>query len=195
MFRCTAIGLSIGLSLWGLLAPEGAGQTGGKKVAAALNFKMAGLDGKEVDLAKFQGSVVLVVNVASECGYTPQYKSLQALYAKHAKKGLVILGVPCNQFGEQEPGSNKEIADFCEKNYGVTFPMLAKVDVNGQDACPLYKFLTGKDTNLKFAGKIGWNFEKFLIARSGEVVARFPSKVDPEDESFQKVIVEELNKK
>jgi glutathione peroxidase len=195
MSRCIAIGFSIGLSLCALTMLGVAGEAGGKKVAAALNFKMAGLDGKEVDLAKFQGSVVLIVNVASECGYTPQYKSLQALYAKHAKRGLVILGVPCNQFGGQEPGSNKEIAEFCEKNYGVTFPMFAKVDVNGKDACPLYKHLTGKDTNPKFAGTIGWNFEKFLIARSGEVVARFPSKIDPEDEAFQKVIVDELNKK
>jgi glutathione peroxidase len=195
MFRCSAFGISIGLSLCVLAMPGNAGEKGAKKVAAALNFRMAGLDGKEVDLAKFQGSVVLIVNVASECGYTPQYKSLQALYAKHAKKGLVIIGVPCNQFGEQEPGSNQEIAEFCEKNYGVTFPMLAKVNVNGKDACPLFKYLTSKDTNPKFAGNIGWNFEKFLIARSGEVVGRFPSKVDPEDESFQKVILEELNKK
>src|ERR1700730_17396553 len=109
MFRCIAFGLSIGLSLCLSTMLGIAGERGGKKVAAALNFKMAGLDGKEVDLAKFQGSVVLIVNVASECGYTPQYKSLQALYAKHANKGLVIIGVPCNQFGEQEPGSNQEI--------------------------------------------------------------------------------------
>ena len=173
----------------------GAGEKGGGKVSAALNFQMTGLDGKDVDLAKFQGKVVLIVNVASECGYTPQYKSLQALYAKHAKEGLVIVGVPCNQFGQQEPGTNKEIAEFCKENYGVTFPMLAKVDVNGNNACALYKYLTGKSTNAKFAGPITWNFEKFLISRNGDVVARFAPDVDPEGEAFQKAIGDQLSKK
>jgi glutathione peroxidase len=173
----------------------GAGEKGGNKVPAALNFKMTGLDGKEVDLAQFKGKVVLFVNVASECGYTPQYKPLQEMYAKYAKDGLVIVGVPCNQFGSQEPGSNKEIAEFCKKEYGVTFPMLAKVDVNGKDACPLYKFLTSKETNPQFAGAIKWNFEKFLIARNGEVVARFASDVDPEGEPFLNAVRGELNKK
>ncbi len=195
MYRSIKMIAPVSLFLFGLTMLGGAQEVGAKKVAAVLNFKMTGLDGKEVDLAKFQGSVVLIVNVASECGYTPQYKSLQALYARHAQQGLVVLGVPCNQFGGQEPGTNQEIAQFCQQNYGVTFPMLAKVDVNGANACPLYKLLTGKETNPKFAGKIGWNFEKFLVARSGEVVARFPSKIDPEDEAFQKTVVDELNKK
>jgi glutathione peroxidase len=171
------------------------GAKGGDKVPAVLKFKMTGLDGKEIDLAQFKGKVVLFVNVASECGYTPQYKSLQELYTKHLKDGLVIVGVPCNQFGGQEPGTNQQIAEFCKKNYGVTFPMLAKVDVNGKNACQLYKFLTSKETNAKFAGTIKWNFEKFLVGRNGEVVARFASDVDPEGEAFLKTIREELNKK
>jgi glutathione peroxidase len=195
MFRRATMSLAIVLSLGGFSVLGNAGEKEGKKVPAVLNFKMAGLDGKEVDLAKYQGSVVLIVNVASECGYTPQYESLQAFYAKYANKGMVILGVPCNQFGNQEPGSNKEIAEFCQKNYGVTFPMLAKVNVNGNDACPLYKFLTNKSTNPKFAGKIGWNFEKFLVARNGEVVARFASDVDPDSDAFRKAILSEIDKK
>jgi glutathione peroxidase len=195
MFHRTVIVCGIGLSLVGLTLTGSAGEKGGNKVPGVLNFKMTGLDGKEVALAQFQGKVVLFVNVASECGYTPQYKPLQELYAKHEKDGLVIIGVPCNQFGKQEPGSNAQIAEFCKKNYGVTFPMLAKVDVNGKNACDLYKFLTSKQTNPQFAGAIKWNFEKFLVNRKGEVVARFASDVDPEGEKFLKAVSDELNKK
>jgi glutathione peroxidase len=168
MLRPTVTVLGLALVLGGLAWTSDAGEKGDKKVPAVLNFKMTGLDGKEVDLAQYQGKVVLIVNVASKCGYTPQYKDLQALYAKYSKDGLVVLGVPCNQFGKQEPGTEKQIAEFCTAEFGVTFPMLAKVDVNGDNACPLYKFLTSKDTDPKFAGKIGWNFEKFLISRNGE---------------------------
>jgi len=171
-----------------------AGERGGK-VPAVLNFKMPGLDGKEMDLSQYQGKVVLFVNVASKCGYTPQYEQLQALYAKYGKDGLVIVGVPSNQFGKQEPGSNDEIAEFCKKNYGVTFPMLAKVDVNGKNAAPLYRHLTGKDTNPKFAGAIKWNFEKFLVGRNGEVVARYASDADLQGEKFLTTLQAELNKK
>jgi len=172
-----------------------AGGKGDKKVAPALSFKMPSIDGKEVDLSKYQGKVVLIVNVASKCGYTPQYETLQALYKKHEADGLVILGVPSNEFGGQEPGSNAQIVEFCTAEYGVTFPMLAKTKVNGKDACDLYKFLTSKETNPKFAGKIGWNFEKFLISRDGEVIARFASKVDPKTDAFQKQIRDALAKK
>jgi glutathione peroxidase len=195
MLRRTVIVIGMALVLGGWAWTSDAGEKGDKKVPAVLNFKMTGLDGKEVDLAQYQGKVVLIVNVASKCGYTPQYKDLQALYAKYSKDGLVVLGVPCNQFGKQEPGTEKQIAEFCTAEFGVTFPMLAKVDVNGDQACPLYKFLTSKDTDPKFAGKIGWNFEKFLISRNGEVVARFASKVDPAGEEFQKAIADELKKK
>ena len=195
MLRRAVFAFGLAVALGGLTFASDAGEKGDKKVPAVLNFKMTGLDGKEVDLGQFQGKVVLIVNVASKCGFTPQYKDLQALYSKYSKDGLVILGLPCNQFGKQEPGTEKQIAEFCSSEYGVTFPMLAKVDVNGETACPLYKFLTGKDTDPKFAGKIGWNFEKFLISRSGEVVARFASNVDPAGEKFQTAITDELKKK
>jgi glutathione peroxidase len=195
MYRYSASALFALAIFLGVHSPAEAGGKGGKKVAPVLQFKMTTLDGKTLDLSKFQGKVVLLVNVASECGYTPQYKGLQALYAKHAKDGLVIVGVPSNDFGKQEPGTNEEIAKFCKTNYGVTFPMLAKVTVKGAGQCPLYKFLTSKETNSKFAGPVRWNFEKFLIGRNGEVVARFDSDVDPDSEDFQKAIRDQLEKK
>jgi glutathione peroxidase len=195
MTHRTATLLGAGLAFLAMTHAGQAQDKGGDKVPAALNFKMTGLDGKEVDLAQYRGKVVLFVNVASECGFTPQYKALQELYAKHGKDGLVIVGVPCNQFGKQEPGTSQEIADFCKKNYGVTFPMLAKVNVNGKNACDLYKFLTSKETNPKFAGPITWNFEKFLVNRQGEVVARFEPAVDPGTEKFERTIQDELKKK
>jgi glutathione peroxidase len=195
MIHRTLLGLTVATLTLACVANGFADEKGGGKMAAPLDFKMTGLDGKEVDLSQFKGKVVLFVNVASECGYTPQYKTLQETYAKYSKDGLVIVGVPCNQFGKQEPGTSQEIQEFCTKNYGVTFPLLAKVDVNGGKACELYKFLTSKETNAKFAGPIRWNFEKFLIGRNGEVVARFASDMDPESEPFQKAIRDQLEKK
>jgi glutathione peroxidase len=136
-------------------------------VPAVLSFKMKGLDGKEVDLSQYQGKVVLIVNVASKCGYTPQYKGLEALYEKYKDQGLVVLGVPANDFGGQEPGTDKDIAKFCADKYGVTFPMLAKVSsIVGDDKVPLYKHLTSKDTDPKFAGEVKWNFHKFIDVAS-----------------------------
>jgi glutathione peroxidase len=167
-----------------------------KAPAGPLNVKMKTLDGKEVNLAKkYKGKVVLLVNVASECGLTPQYEQLQELHGKYGDEGLAIVGVPCNQFGEQEPGSAKEIAEFCTANYGVEFDMLAKVDVNGEKAVPLYKYLTSKDKNPKMAGPIKWNFEKFLFNRDGQVVARFEPKVKPDAPEVLKAIEAELAKK
>jgi glutathione peroxidase len=161
-----------------------------------LNEEMETLDGKKVNLAeKYKGKVVLLVNVASKCGYTKQYKPLEALHEKYAKEGLAVVGVPCNQFGKQEPGSAGEIAEFCEKNYGVKFDMLGKVDVNGDDAAPLYKTLTSKESDPEFAGKIGWNFEKFLFNRDGQVVARYKSKVEPDSPEVIAAIEKELAKK
>jgi glutathione peroxidase len=165
-----------------------------KKGSGVLNFKMNTLDGKPLDLSKFQGKVVLIVNVASQCGYTPQYKGLQAVHTKYADKGLVVLGVPSNDFGRQEPGSNQEIAEFCSTNYGVTFPMTEKVVVKGEGQCPLYKYLTSKDTNPKFAGPIKWNFNKFLVGRNGEIVSRYDSGVAPESDTLVKAIEAELAK-
>jgi glutathione peroxidase len=143
---------------------------------AALNFTMNSLDGKPVDLAKYQGRVVLMVNVASECGFTPQYEGLQELHTKYAAKGLNILGFPSNDFGAQEPGTNAEIAQFCKQNYGVQFDMFSKIVVKGAGQAPLYRYLT---THPKFRGDVAWNFEKFLIGRNGEVIARFKSEVEP----------------
>ena len=171
----------------------GRAEEGGKKVPPVLNFKMKGLDGKEVDLGQYQGKVVLIVNVASQCGYTPQYKGLEALYEKYGKDGLVVLGVPANEFGAQEPGSDAEIAEFCSSKYGVKFPMLSKVVVKGNGICPLYKHLTAKETDPKFGGAIKWNFTKFLVARNGEIVGRFEPKVKPEE--IAPAIVTELKKK
>ena len=146
---------------------------------AALNFTMNSLDGKPVDLAKYQGNVVLMVNVASQCGYTPQYEGLQELHKRYASRGLRLLGFPSNDFGQQEPGTNSEIADFCKKNYGVEFDMFSKISVVGKSKAPLYRYLTSAQTNPKFAGEIEWNFEKFLIGRNGQVIARFKSPVEP----------------
>jgi len=166
-----------------------------KPVPLALNFTMNDIDGKPVDLSTHQGKVILIVNTAIQCGYTPQYQELQELYKKHKDAGLVILGFPANNFGEQEPGTNEEIKGFCTKNYGVTFPMFSKVSVKGDDQCPLYKFLTSSDSNPKFAGDIKWNFEKFMIGRDGEVVNRFGSKVKPSGQELTKAVEVELMKK
>lgn len=166
-----------------------------KKVPPVLNFKMTKLDGSPVDLADYKGKVILFVNVASKCGLTPQYEKLEALHEKYGKDGLAIIGVPANEFGKQEPGTNKEISEFCQKNYGVKFDMLSKVVVKGEEICPLYKFLTSKDTDPKFAGDISWNFEKFLISREGEIVNRFKPKVDPMSDEVQEAIKAELAKK
>jgi glutathione peroxidase len=181
--------------LGGVLVFSVAADEGGKKVPPALDFTMKDITGKPVNLAQYQGKVVLLVNVASQCGYTPQYQGLQALYEKYAKDGLVVVGVPANEFGKQEPGSDAQIAEFCTSNYHVTFPMMSKVVVKGPGICPLYQFLTAKETDPKFAGAIGWNFEKFLIGRGGEVVGRFKSAVTPESAELVGAIEQELKKK
>ena len=159
-----------------------------------LQFTMQLLAGEEVDLAQYRGKVLLIVNVASECGYTPQYRGLQALYNRYAPDGLAVLGFPCNQFGQQEPGTADQIAAFCSKRYGVTFPMFEKVDVNGRNQCALYKHLTAQGTNAQGAGPIQWNFEKFLVARDGTVVGRFRSSVAPESKLLVEAIERELAK-
>ena len=155
---------------------------------------MKSLTGKETKLSKYRGKVMLVVNVASECGATPQYEPLQGLHKKYAGKGLAVVGFPCNQFGSQEPGSNAEIASFCKKNYGVDFDMFGKIDVNDEKAAPIYKYLTSKESGLKKTGPIGWNFEKVLISRRGKPVARFGTGVAPDSEEVLKAIEAELAK-
>jgi glutathione peroxidase len=166
-----------------------------KTVSGPLSFKMTGIDGKEVDLAQYKGKVVLIVNVASQCGYTNQYEGLQKLYEDYSKDGLVIIGVPANDFGKQEPGTDEDIAKFCKTNYKVTFPMMSKVVVKGEGQTPLYQFLTGKATNPGYDGDVKWNFEKFLIGRDGKVVGRFKSGVAPTGEEMIKAVKTELAKK
>ena len=136
--------------------------------------------------------VLLIVNVASKCGATPQYKDLQALEAQYGKKGLKVLGFPCNQFGKQEPKSNADIKDFCTTKFKVTFDMFSKIDVNGKSADPLYSYLTSKETNPNHSGKVKWNFEKFLINSKGEIVNRFRTRVKPTDKEVISAIEAEL---
>ncbi|MDQ2746520.1 MAG: glutathione peroxidase [Acidobacteriota bacterium] len=156
---------------------------------------MKDIDGKEVALNKYKGDVLLIVNTASKCGYTPQYEGLEAIYTKYNSQGLEILGFPANNFGGQEPGTESEIKEFCESKYKVTFPMFAKISVKGDDQHPLYNFLTNKETDPQFAGDISWNFNKFLVDRSGKVVARFSSKDTPEGEAVTSAIEKYLKEK
>jgi glutathione peroxidase len=165
------------------------------KTKSVLDFKMRDIDGKEVKLKKYKGDVLLIVNTASQCGYTPQYEGLQAIYTKYQSQGFEVLGFPANNFGGQEPGTEKEIKEFCESKYKVTFPMFAKISVKGDDQHPLYNFLTAKETNPKFAGDISWNFNKFLVNRKGEVVARFSSKDKPDGDAVMQAIEKYLKEK
>jgi glutathione peroxidase len=144
------------------------------------DFTVGGIDGKPVKLERYDGEVVLIVNVASQCGYTPQYKGLEALQQQFHARGFEVLGFPCNQFGKQEPGSEEEIAQFCELNYHVTFPMFAKIDVNGDAAAPLYKFLKSEKPGVLGSEAIKWNFTKFLVDRKGNVLRRFAPSDTPE---------------
>jgi glutathione peroxidase len=144
-----------------------------------LNFTMKDITGQDVPLAAFRGRVLLVVNVASKCGLTPQYRGLQELYERYRDKGLEILAFPANNFLRQEPGSDSEIQQFCSTTYSVTFRLFSKISVKGKDIHPLYQFLTHPETNPHFHGKIGWNFAKFLADRNGEVIGRFEPKVQP----------------
>ena len=162
---------------------------------SVFDFKMKDIDGKEVKLKKYKGNVLLVVNTASKCGYTPQYESLQATYDKYRSQGFYVLGFPANNFGEQEPGTEKEIKEFCTSKYKVTFPMFAKISVKGEDQDPLYAYLTGKETNPEFAGDITWNFNKFLIDRKGRIVARWSSKEKPDSETISAAIEKYLASK
>jgi glutathione peroxidase len=158
-----------------------------------LNFKMKRIDGAEEDLGIYKGKVVLIVNVASKCGYTPQYKGLETLYQQHKSDGLVILGFPANNFGSQEPGTDTEIKTFCESKYSVTFPMFSKISVKGDDAHPLYKRLAAQPAPI--GGEPKWNFTKYLVDRTGNVVARYDSAVKPDDAKLAARIDELLNAK
>src|SRR5271154_2933930 len=157
-------------------------------------FTLNSIDGQPAPLATYKGKVVLVVNVASQCGYTPQYTALEATYEKYKDQGFVIVGFPANNFGAQEPGTNEEIKTFCSRKYNVTFPMYSKVSVKGDDQTPLYQYLT-KQTGPSIAGDIKWNFTKFLVDRNGNVVERFESAVTPDSKEVVSAVEKQLSGK
>jgi glutathione peroxidase len=148
-------------------------------MTSIFSFSARTLDGKSVELSRFQDQVILVVNVASECGFTPQYQELEALYREYGNRGFAVLGFPCNQFGNQEPGGPDEIADFCSRNFGVTFPMFEKIDVNGPKAHPLFSWLKKEKAGVLGSPNIKWNFTKFLLGRDGQVLNRYGSMTKP----------------
>ncbi|WP_409070404.1 glutathione peroxidase [Aliifodinibius sp. S!AR15-10] len=155
------------------------------------DFELNDIEGEKISLKKFEGNVLLIVNTASECGFTPQYEGLQALYEEYEGKGLTILGFPANNFGGQEPGTDEEIKQFCSVNYGVNFPMFSKISVKGNDIHPLFDYLTSQD-NPDFTGEIKWNFEKFLVSKEGKLLHRFRSKVTPKSDEIINAVDEAL---
>lgn len=159
------------------------------------DFTLNSIDGQPAPLSSYKGKVVMLVNVASRCGFTPQYTALEATYEKFKDRGLVIIGVPANNFGSQEPGSNQEIKTFCSSKYHVTFPMMSKVSVKGDDRTPLYTYLTDKSTNPQTAGDIKWNFTKFLVDRNGNVVQRFESAVTPDSKEVVSAVEKQVSQK
>ena len=187
MLRTFAVSLIVLSTLFGASFAQ--------KVSNSLDYPVRKIDGQEVSLADYQGKVLLIVNVASRCGLTPQYKQLQALHEQYNDQGLAVLGFPCNQFGGQEPGTSKQIQEFCSSKYNVSFDMFEKVKVNGDEACDLYKYLTSLDTEPAGKGDISWNFEKFLVSRDGKVVARFSPRTKPDSEEVDSAIQRELANK
>ncbi len=159
-------------------------------IQSIYDFKVKTIEGKETTLEIYKGKVMLIVNVASKCGYTPQYEGLEALYKKYKERGLIVLGFPCNQFASQEPGSEKEIQNFCRINFGVTFPMFAKIKVNGEQTHPLYRYLKSQQTGLLGSESIKWNFTKFLVDREGKIVDRFGSSTKPKslEDAIEKLL-------
>ena len=167
-----ALALAVGAATSALAAPPS------RKMV--YDFTLKSIDGQPVPLSEYKGRVLMLVNVASRCGFTPQYTALEATYEKYKSRGLVIVGVPANNFGGQEPGTNEEIKTFCTKKYSVSFPMMSKLSVTGEDKTPLYQFLTNKSVNPKVGGEIQWNFTKFLFDRNGQPVARFEPNITPD---------------
>jgi glutathione peroxidase len=157
-------------------------------------FTLNSIDGKPAPLSQYKGKVMLLVNVASKCGYTPQYAGLESLYQKYKDRGLVVIGVPANNFGSQEPGTNEEIKSFCTRTYNVTFPMMSKVSVKGEDETPLYQFLTDPAANPSTGGDVKWNFTKFLIGKDGKILSRFESKVAPDSTELTAAVEQALNR-
>ena len=174
MMKMMLLGLALGAMAFG--------------ASSVYDFTLSSIDGAATPLSSFKGKVVLLVNVASKCGFTPQYAGLEKLYETYKDKGFVIVGVPANNFGKQEPGTNEEIKTFCNRNYNVTFPMMSKVSVKGEDTTPLYQYLTDKSANPTTGGEIKWNFTKFLIDKKGNVINRFEPAVTPEAAELVKAL-------
>jgi len=174
--------LAIGLAMWWI--GTGVSESGEAAMTNMYDFTMRDIDGKDVSLSAFKGKVLLIVNVASKCGFTGQYAGLEKLYTTYTNRGFVVLGFPANDFLGQEPGTEAEIKRFCTLTYGVAFPLFAKISVKGKDIHPLYGFLTSKETNPNFGGVISWNFNKFLIGRDGAIVGRFGSRTKPDDKEL-----------
>jgi glutathione peroxidase len=191
--------LSVALFIGGLITAYGfvsaSIPNAAPKAKSVLDFTVKNIDGKDVKLKTYKGNVLLIVNTASKCGYTPQYEGLQTIYDEYKSQGFAVLGFPANNFGGQEPGTASEIKEFCETKYKVKFPMFAKVSVKGTDQDELFRFLTSKETNPNFAGDISWNFNKFLVDRKGKVVARFSSKETPQSDAVKQAIEKYLKEK
>lgn len=177
-----------GAAVLGMMPAGVLSQSKAKAPQTVHDFTVKDIDGRSVKLNRYKGKVLLIVNVASRCGNTPQYAGLQGLYEKYGKQGLVVLGFPANDFGAQEPGTEAEIKQFCTANYKVTFPMFSKIVVKGDGQAPLYRYLTSKDTNPSFGGDIEWNFAKFLIGRDGRPIGRFSARTQPTDPSVIEAI-------
>lgn len=182
------LSLAIGIYAYG-------GPSRDQKARGPLDFTVKSITGKDVKLSAHRGKVVMIVNVASLCGLTPQYAGLQQLHEKYRRRGLVVLGFPANDFNSQEPGSNDEIKRFCTTKYRVTFPMFAKIVVKGDGQAPLYRYLTSRETNPEFSGEIEWNFAKFLIGRDGRIAGRFAPRIAPDDPSLIAAIEKLLEEK
>ena len=180
------------LFVFGLLFCSAALVAGDKTI---YDFTLNTIDGQPAPLAAYKGHVVMLVNVASRCGFTPQYTALEAIYEKYKDRGFVILGIPANNFGSQEPGTNQEIKTFCSSKYNVTFPMMAKVSVKGDDKTPLYQYLTDKASSPKTGGEIQWNFTKFLVGADGQILTRFEPKVTPDSPEVTAAIEKALAEK
>jgi glutathione peroxidase len=191
----TAAALMIGVAIFAITNSSQTNDQskGGEKVDSIYGFNLNDIEGKSVSLEQYRGKVLMLVNVASKCGLTPQYEGLEKLYRTYKDRGLVILGFPANNFAGQEPGTNEEIKSFCSLNYNVTFPLFSKISVKGADIHPLFKFLTDQETNPRFGGEIKWNFNKFLVDKNGQIIARFEPQVKPESEQVAQSVENALS--
>jgi glutathione peroxidase len=190
----TAVMIACLITFYQMKETEGSSAQTKGSMTSVYDITVKDIDGKPVKLDRYKGNVLMIVNVASECGFTPQYAGLQKIYQKYQSQGLVILGFPANNFGGQEPGSEAEIKTFCTQRYKVTFPMFSKVSAKGSDIAPLYQYLTDRASNPNFAGDISWNFNKFLIDRNGNTIARFDSSDEPESTEVMQAIEGALKK-